>query len=144
MRTTHLALVLLALCASPAAAVDRLPQELVGNWCVDHSALATGPTDKPSAEITMYRRARQCKADEDSLIVRSDRLFIDGEVECKILQILSLTRNEAQHLKFRCRHVNGDTWIFDAWMSVPAPNKLSNSRRSIFKGRNNFGTNVSP
>ena len=43
MKTTVLAAALLALLASPAAAAekrgpDRVPQEFVGDWCVDQNA----------------------------------------------------------------------------------------------------------
>ena len=42
MKTTVLAAALLALLTSPAAAAergpDRVPQEFVGDWCVDQNA----------------------------------------------------------------------------------------------------------
>jgi hypothetical protein len=124
-RRTTIAIVLLALCASPAAAVDRVPRELVGDWCVDQNALAARPTDEPSPKITIYKRVHQCETSEDSLIVSSDRLFIAGEVECKLLQILSITGNGTHRLKFRCHHASRESWIFDAWMSMTAANRLA-------------------
>jgi hypothetical protein len=57
------------------------------------------------------------------MIVRSDSLLIAGEVECKLPKIVS-TKKDGTRLKFRCRHMNGETWIYNVWMSTPDQNTL--------------------
>jgi hypothetical protein len=59
------------------------------------------------------------------MIVRSDRLFIAGEVNCKYLETASVTRHGTHRLKFWCKHINGESWIFDVWVSAPARDRLA-------------------
>ena len=84
MKATNLAVLLLALLASSAAATERLPQGFVGDWCIDPNTPEAQTTDQ-LWPLTIYRRGRKCETAEDSTIVRSDRLLIAGEVECKPL-----------------------------------------------------------
>jgi hypothetical protein len=114
------------LLASAAISAGRVPQQFVGDWCMDPNAPEAKQTaDQPNPKMSMYRRSRSCGVTEDSMIVRPDRLFIAGEVSCKFLETVSVTRHGPHRLKFWCKHVNGESWIFVAWISAPARDQLA-------------------
>ena len=119
MKAIILAAALFAPLAS-AAAADRVPHQFVGDWCIDQNAK---PTVSGSSDIAIYGRSRSCETAEESMIVRPNSLFIAGEVECKLPQIVSVAGHETR-LKFRCRHVDGETWNYDLWIWTPDRNTL--------------------
>jgi hypothetical protein len=116
----------LILLASPVMSADGLPQQFVGDWCADSNAPEARLTPyEPNSKVNIYRRARKCREAEDSMIVRPDHLFIAGEVTCKFLETVSVTRHGTHRLKFWCKHANNESWTFDAWVSAPARNRLA-------------------
>src|SRR5262245_46256563 len=71
MKAIMIAAGLVVSSAAPAISVGRTPQQFVGEWCVD----------KAEAEVSFYKRSRNCKYDEDKLVLRPDKALIAGEVE---------------------------------------------------------------
>jgi hypothetical protein len=72
--------------------------------------------------VTFYKRQRQCKTAEDSVIVAADRMIVAGEVGCKLLEVEAA--RGAWRLLHSCRHVSGDHFVSDAWYSLSDPNTL--------------------
>jgi hypothetical protein len=120
-----LALVLTALAAISA---DLVPQQFVGEWCADANTPQTQPSKyEPDPKEIIYRRARKCNAHEpeEEMSIRLDRMLIAGETNCKFLETTSVTRHGTHRLKFWCKPIYSDSWIFDAWFSVPGRNRLA-------------------
>jgi hypothetical protein len=94
----------LALYCSQAKAADHIPQQFVGSWCVSKSQM--------DWDGTIYNRSNTCKSahePEGHLIFRSNRMLITGlmaideAIECKFLEIVSITRHGTHRLKFWCK-----------------------------------------
>jgi hypothetical protein len=104
---------------APARATtsDRVPLQFVGTWCRDKNAPET------------YKRANKCESahePEDNIVLRSDRLLISDVIECKFLEIVSITRHGTHRLKFWCKsnQLKDETWLYEIWISAPGRNKL--------------------
>jgi len=122
-----LAIAALLACTAPTAdAADRIPQQFVGPWCADAKTPQLQPSSyelNPSG--TVYRRAQKCNAHEpeEILIIHPDRMLISDIADCKFLETTSVTRHGTHRLKFWCKSPY-ETWIFDAWFSVPGRNRI--------------------
>jgi hypothetical protein len=104
---------------SAQANADQVPQQFVGSWCASQS-----PT---TFEGVIYNRSNTCKSahvPEDHIILKSDRLSITDVIECKFLEIVSITRHGTHRLKFWCKS-NYDTWLYEIWISALGQNKLA-------------------
>jgi hypothetical protein len=109
-----------------ANAADAVPQQFVGEWCADAKTPQLQPSKYESdPKAVIYRRARKCNAHEpeETITIRSDRLLISDFANCKYLETTSVTRHGTHRLKFWCKS-DYETWIFDAWFSVPGNNKI--------------------
>jgi len=107
----------LVLFTTPAAAAGTTPRVLVDTWCVDDAM-----TKNTSQDVTFYKRQRQCKTAEDTLIIAADRMIAAEEVSCKLLEVEAA--GGAWRLLHSCRHVSGDHFVSDAWYSLSDRNTL--------------------
>jgi hypothetical protein len=85
--------------ALPAAAADRMPAKLVGNWCMDH-------TNQRQDDSWAFNRATACshgcwlKFRADGSLEGQDGT--DGSrARCKLLQLIVIKPDDYQ-AKFRC------------------------------------------
>jgi hypothetical protein len=126
MKAIIIATALAVLSAVPAIAVEKIPQQFVGEWCVDQQKDASKLEKQINIEegITIYSRSRKCN-DKDKLVLRADKAFIASVVECASPKIVSITRHGTHRLKYRCSNLNGETWTWETFLSVPGPNQLA-------------------
>jgi hypothetical protein len=116
----------LVLTTSAANAADRIPQQFVGEWCADAKTQQLQPSSyEPNPAGTAYRRTRKCNAHEpeETISIRPDRMLISDTADCKFLETTSVTRHGTHRLKFWCKSPY-ETWIFDAWFSMPGRNRI--------------------
>jgi hypothetical protein len=117
MKTLLVIAAALAALSSPALASATTPRVLLGTWCVYDA------TSETQEGVTLYKRRGQCETAEDSIVIAPDRMFVAGEVGCKLLEVEAA--RGAWRLLHSCRHVSsGDHFVSDAWYSLSDPNTL--------------------
>ena len=80
------------------------------------------PQAKRSSEH--LQGARFCEVDEDLLALQPDGALIAGEVMCRAPEIVPGGKNGTYRLKYPCRHVSGETWTWDVWISLHGRNLI--------------------
>jgi hypothetical protein len=104
---------------SLAGNAPKLPQQFLGEWCLDSSAPGTSDSSH------FYKRGNRCEYDEDHLKITPTQMFAAVEAECKLIKIESTVRDKGVHAWYSCRHFKGDTWTSESWLSMPRPNRLA-------------------
>jgi hypothetical protein len=103
------ALALAIMPTSNAAADERLPQKFIGSWCAD-----LGSTEA----LATYQRERQCRNDQEAVIVEPHFITRSYEVACKVNEIEAATEPERYKVKFHCRFLDGQEWEDINWLAI--------------------------
>jgi hypothetical protein len=118
-RAAALIATLAPLVPARAMAADRIPQQFVGNWCIDQKA-----SKATSDGIIIYRRSNRCREAEEQMIIQPNLISSGGESKCKLLETVSITRHGTHRFKFWCKlldSVEGSDWIYEMFISPSHP-----------------------
>jgi hypothetical protein len=125
-----------------AHADDRIPDQFVGNWCSGPNLDSVG---WGTEEATVYSRskgrpARRSKNNlsgigtcpdahepEDVMTIKPNRLWFGGEdtINCKLLQIVHVTRHDTHQIKFWCKSNGTSSWMYEVLIAPQPGGKIA-------------------
>jgi hypothetical protein len=94
----------LASSASEAMADTRIPAKFLGEWCTN--------IDEKS---NLYKPCKTGYEPEGAFMVQPTRLFIAGEVECKVVR--GEPRTNGYYVTAQCGDLNGEKWVYRSLLS---------------------------